>query len=119
MFHIVVDEIQLSYKDIERQIALRHSMIMEVEKVLKHLTSISEMEDIHYSLNTQLHRLETEQRQYVQLLQALDLVLTYYNEGEKRVISKCELGDSWAFQVSFNKNDFTSIANELKDMRLD
>ena len=119
MFHIVVDETQLSYKDIEKQIAVRNSMIMEIERVIKNLTSISDIEDIRDSLNTQLKRLETEQRQYVQMLQALSLVLTYYSECEKRSISKCELGDSWAFQVSFNKNDFSSIANELKDIRLD
>ncbi|QEH67690.1 hypothetical protein QTL86_16580 [Cellulosilyticum sp. ST5] len=119
MFHIVVDELQLSYKDIEKQINMRHSMIMEIEKVVKTLASISGVEDIRDSLNSQLKKLETEQRQYVQLLQALNLVLTYYNEGEKRIISKCELGDSWAFQVSFNKNDFSSIANELKDIKLD
>lgn len=119
MFHIVVDEIQLSYKDIEKQITMRNSMIMEIERVVKNLAPISGIEDIRHSLKSQLARLEEEQKQYMQMLQALDLVLTYYNEGEKRNIAKGELGDSWAFQVSFKQNDFSSIADELKDIRLD
>lgn len=119
MFHIVVDAIRLSYKDIEKQITMRSSMIMEIEKVAKNLASISGVEDIRNSLKSQLTRLEAEQRQYMQMLQALELALTYYNEGEKRNIAKGELGDSWAFQVSFKQNDFSSIANELKGIRLD
>lgn len=119
MFQIVVSGIQQSYQEIEQQISKRNVWITQIKEIEKKLSNFSNMEDLIDCLNKQLRQLEIEQQQYIQLLQALNLVLTYYEECEKRIISKSELGNHWAFQVAIKNNDFSHIANELKSIQLE
>lgn len=118
MFRIIAGGIQQSYSEIEKQIARRQALITEVGEVVKNLNSFSGMEEVTEILKQKIRVLETEQRTFIQMLQALNLVLTYHEECERRIVSNCELGDRWSFKVSFKKNDFSSIADELKNITL-
>lgn len=119
MFQILAGGIQQAYEELSSQISKRQILINQVSDVVRNLETVSGMEDITRELGKQIAILEMEQRSYIQMMQALNLVITYYEECEKRIISKSELGTKWSFKVTFKSNDFSSIAKELKDIKLE
>ena len=119
MFQFTFIGMQQAYEEIENQIIKRNALITEIQSIFKGLDSFSGMGDIKADLNKQIECLEIEQMQYIQMLQSLNLILDYYAECEKRVISKCELGEYKPIDISLRSNDFSSIAKELQDIQLD
>lgn len=116
MFDIVITSLQQAYSDIERQIIKHNDMKVRMKNVQKNLDELFGIDDLKESLREQITKLETQEQDYIHMLQALNLILSYYQECEKRIISNCELGNQWAFKVSLQNNDFTGIAKELKNM---
>ena len=117
MFQIVVSGLWQSYEELERQLSRRELLIQEAREVLNNLNAFTGMEGVTYNLNKQITTLEEEQTQCIQMLQALNLVLTHYDTCERRIISKCEVGDYRTFKLNIKENDFSHIANTLKEIR--
>ena len=118
MFQIVINNIQQSYLEIEKQISKRSELILETKEILKNLRRFSEVDDITFQMELQITQLEAQQKQFIQLLQALNVVIGYYETCEKRIISNSELGNRWTFNVTLNRNDFIEIVNQLQSIKL-
>lgn len=118
MFQIVINNIQQSYLEIEKQISKRNELILETREILKNLRKFSQLDEIVFQMELKITQLEAQQKQFIQLLQALNVVIGYYEACEKRIISNSELGNRWTFNVTLSKNDFSGIVNQLQSIKL-
>lgn len=117
VFHIVVNQLEQCYYAAEDERDRRWSLMIETQHVLRAINELTDMDDIKAALSKQITRLETEHKQYSELLQALELVLAYYNTCEKRIVAQGEIGSSWTFKVTFKENDFTNLFDDMKEMQ--
>lgn len=90
MFSVKITPLMEECQRIERQIYEISNQIFELENLIKELTSLSNLEGCIAGLRIQLRRMKTEREKLLQMVQALNDVVLYWNSCESRVCDNAE-----------------------------